>query len=85
MSPQFHWEEAIHWNEGHLGGLVDVLPQAPAHVHPAREAERCLSDVLGEDRNDGDICSNGHCGKALPGNVSILSEKQVHLDPQRIG
>ena len=75
MSPQFDWEEAVHWDEGHLGGLVDVLPQAPAHVHSAREAERCLSDVLGEDRDDGDVRSNGHCGKTLPGNLSILSGK----------
>ena len=75
VSPQFDWEEAIHWDEGHLGGLVDVLPQSPAHIHSAREAERRLSDVLGEDRDDGDVRSNGHCSKALPGNIWILIEK----------
>ena len=75
MSPQFDWEEAIHWDEGHLGGLIDVLPQAPAHVHSSREAKCRLSDVLGEDRDDGDARSNGHCSKALPGNLSILVGK----------
>ena len=72
VSLQFDWEESIHWDERHFGGLVDVLPQTPAHVHPAREAERRLSDVLCEDRDDGDARGNGHCGKALPGNLLIL-------------
>ena len=69
MSPQFDGEEAIHWYEGHFGCLIDVLPQTPANVHPPREAEGCLSDVLSEDRDDGDARSNGHCGKTLPGNL----------------
>ena len=69
MSPQFDGEEAVHWYQGHFGRLIDVLPQAPANFHPPRHAERCLSDVLGEDRDDGDARSDGDCSKTLPANL----------------
>ena len=87
VSPQFYWEEAIHWDDGQFGCLVDVLPQTPARVHPAREAEGHLSDVFREHRDDWDASSNGHCSKALPENFSKIEHKKqrFHLDPHRIG
>ena len=69
MSPQFDGEEAVHGYKWHFGRLIDVLPQAPANFHPPRHAERSLSDVLGEDRDDRDARGNGHCSKTLPGNL----------------
>ena len=87
VSPQFHWEEPIYWDDGQFGFLIEVLPQTPARVHPAGEGEGHLSDVFREDRDDRDACRNGHRSKALPGNLSkIENDKQwFHLDPHSIG
>ena len=79
MSPQFDGEEAIHWYEGHFGRLIDVLPQTPANVHPSRETEGCLSDVLSEDRDDGDARSNGHCGKTFTFDTTDTTPLSVYF------
>ena len=101
MCPQLNREEAVHGNERHFGFLVDLLPQAAAHVHSAGKAECRLSDVFREHRDDGHARGDRHRGKALPvqspkmilpfikvttvESLDIVGEKEIHLEPQSIG